>query len=183
MLEGRAEPYKGLLEIFDNHEEILLAIFIQNCLHPKNGQRVEAIKDGSYLEINSQFIARNYLTALLKQNLELELKAAESVINEQIEKLKQMHDVKVLLEAPDVFIAAAALSSLKFYIGKGDRSAFFKIILETDPAKIPDLYRKLQLVTNSDFMGMKLFNDKLCSPDSISRTMIFRLWLHTTRKN
>ena len=35
-LEGRAEPYKGILEIFDNHEEIALAIFIQNCLHPKN---------------------------------------------------------------------------------------------------------------------------------------------------
>jgi len=80
---------------------------------------------------------------LLKKNLELELKAAESAINEQIDKLTQMHDVKVLLEAPDVFIAAAALSSKKFYIGKGDRSAFFEIILNTDPATIPDLYRKL----------------------------------------
>ena len=94
-----------------------------------------------------------------------------------------MHDVKVLLEAPDVYIAAAALSSLKFYIGKGDRSAFLEIVLNTDPAKIPDLYNKLQLVTKNDFMGLNLFNDKLCSPSRMSRTMIFRLWLHTARKN
>lgn len=94
-----------------------------------------------------------------------------------------MHDVKILLEAPDVFIAAAALSSLKFYIGKGDRSAFFDIVLNTDPATIPDLYRKLQLITKSDFMQLELFNDKLCSPSQISRQMIFKLWLHTTRKN
>jgi len=36
-----------------------------------------------------------------------------------------MSDVKVLLEAPDVFVAAAALSSNSFYHGKGDRTAFF----------------------------------------------------------
>ena len=58
-----------------------------------------------------------------------------------------MHDVKVLLEAPDVFVAAAALSSQKFYQGKGDRTAFFNMVLEMDPAKIPDLGRKLCLVT------------------------------------
>ena len=75
-----------------------------------------------------------------------------------------MHDVKILLEAPDVYIAAAALNSLKFYIGKGDRSAFFDIVLNTDPATIPDLYRKLQLITKGDFLGLDLFNDKLCSP-------------------
>ena len=48
-----------------------------------------------------------------------------------------------MLEAPDVFYAAAALGSRKFLIGAGDRSAFLKMVLETDPQEIPDLYRKL----------------------------------------
>ena len=72
---------------------------------------------------------------------------AESQVNSQIAKLAQMHDVKMLLEAPDVFIAAAALGSKKFYQGKGDRTAFFEMVLEMDPSKIPDLGRKLCLVT------------------------------------
>ena len=44
-----------------------------------------------------------------------------------------MHDVKVLLEAPDVFVAAAAMNSMKFYVGRGDRTAFLKIVLSSDP--------------------------------------------------
>ena len=69
-LEGRAEPYKCLQEIFGNNEEVALAVLIQNCLHPKNAQRVEAIKDGSYVEIDSEVTARKFLSTLLKQSLE-----------------------------------------------------------------------------------------------------------------
>ena len=94
-----------------------------------------------------------------------------------------MHDVKVLLEAPDVFIAAAALSSQKFYQGKGDRTAFLNMVLEMDPAKIPDLGRKLCLVTQTEFLGLKLYNDKLVSDSKVNRKMIYKIWLHTNRKH
>ena len=95
-----------------------------------------------------------------------------------------MHDVKILLEAPDVYIAATALHDLRFYVGKGDRTAFFEIVLETNPSLIPDLYRKLQLVTQKEFMDLDLYNDgKLCSPERLGRKTIYRLWLHCVRKS
>jgi hypothetical protein len=94
-----------------------------------------------------------------------------------------MHDVKVLMEAPDVFIAAAALSTQKFCQGKGDRTAFFNMILESNPAQIPDLGRKLNLVTKDKFMGLQLYSDKLALCDRVKRKMVYLLWLHCCRKN
>ena len=81
-LSGKAEPYKGLLEIFGNDEEVALAIIMQNCLQPKNNHRVDAIKNGVYVEIDSKETARDFLTSLLKKSLEHELLAAESQVNE-----------------------------------------------------------------------------------------------------
>ena len=94
-----------------------------------------------------------------------------------------MNDVKILMEAPDVFIAAAALSSKKFCQGRGDRSAFFNMILESDPNKIPDLGRKLILVTQDKFAGLQMYCDKLANCDKVNRKMVFKLWLHCCRKN
>ena len=88
-----------------------------------------------------------------------------------------------LLEAPDVYIAAVALSETTFYEGKGDRSYFFKAVLEQNPTKIPDLGRKLKLVTDKTFMGLNLYNDKLCNPDKVNRNMIYKLWLHCCRRS
>ena len=93
-----------------------------------------------------------------------------------------MHDVKVLLEAPDVYIAAAAMNSMSLFMGKGDRTAFFNIVLSTDPTKIPDLGRKLKLLTSNEFMGLKFYNDKLLSADKVNRNMIHKIWLHCRRK-
>lgn len=182
-LEGRKVPHKGLLQIYENNQEIALAVLMQNCIHPKNSQRVQAVKDGTYVEINSAETARNYIKGLLKTHLEHELLAAESQVNAQIAKLRQMHDVKVLLEAPDVFVAAAALSSQKFCHGKGDRTSFFEMVLETDPNTIPDLGRKLILIAQNEFMGLKLYNDKLASNVKVNRRTIYKLWLHCCRKN
>ena len=77
-MEGREEPASGLLDFFDNNSEIALAVLIQNCLHPKNAQRVDAIKAETYVEIDSQETARNYLIELFKKNFATELKSAES---------------------------------------------------------------------------------------------------------
>lgn len=94
-----------------------------------------------------------------------------------------MHDVKVLMEAPDVFVAAAALSTQKFCQGKGDRTAFFNMILESNPKSIPDLGRKLILVTKDKYMGLQMYSDKLANCDRVKRTMVFKLWVHCCRKN
>jgi len=61
VIEGRAVPHQGFLQIYSNNTEIALAITIQNCIHPKNALRVSAIKDDTYVEIDSPLVARNYL--------------------------------------------------------------------------------------------------------------------------
>ena len=39
--------------------------------------------------------------------------------------------------------------------------------------QIPDLGNKLSLITQMEFMGLKLYNDKLCDPAKINRHMIY----------
>ena len=58
-----------------------------------------------------------------------------------------MQGVKVILDAPDVYSAAAVLISTDFYNGKGDRTNFIDTVLNSDPTKIPDLGGKLELLT------------------------------------
>ena len=67
--------------------------------------------------------------------------------------------MQILLTAPDVYFAAAAFSTKDFYYGRGDRTAFFKMILETNPKHIPDLGKKLALVTKTKFLDLELYND------------------------
>lgn len=66
----------------------------------------------------------------------------------------------MIVESPDVYVAAVALSHRDFFNGRGDRTTFFKCILDLDPRQIPDLGNKLVLVTESEFMGLKIYNDK-----------------------
>jgi len=44
-----------------------------------------------------------------------------------------MEDVKIMLEAPDVYYAAIILSKTAFFNGRGDRSAFFEVVCSSDP--------------------------------------------------
>ena len=97
--------------------------------------------------------------------------------------MQAMADVRRLVEAPDVYIAAVAMSQKAFYEGKGDRTTFFKIVKELNPARIPDLGRKLKLVTKSDFMGIPLYNDKMCQVERVNKKTIFELWMHCCRKS
>ena len=52
-LEGRDEPYTQTVQIFSGEPELLLAVLLQNSLHPKNSKRTDAIKDGKYVEIET----------------------------------------------------------------------------------------------------------------------------------
>lgn len=94
-----------------------------------------------------------------------------------------MEDIKVVFESPDVYIAASALISQSFFIGKGDRNAFFEVILASDPKTIPDLFRKLMLVTQKEFLGHKIYNDKVCNNTNVSKQTVYRLWLHCVRRH
>jgi len=109
------------------------------------------------------------------------LKSAESEVMNAFSKLASMSDLKKLVEAPDVFIAAVALSGKDFYEGRGDRTSFFECILELNPSGIPDLGRKIALVSKKEFMGLKLYNDKICNPERVNKQTVYRLWMHCCR--
>lgn len=94
-----------------------------------------------------------------------------------------MQDIKIVFESPDVYIAAAALIEQKFFIGKGDRNAFFEAILSSDPTQIPDLFRKLILVTKQEYYGHKIYNDKVCNNLHVRKNTVYRLWLHCVRRH
>ena len=72
-IEGRENAYKGLVEIFGGSKEMTFAMIIQNCMHPKNSQRTDSIKNGTYAEINSDEDAEKFLVKLLGRLLKYEL--------------------------------------------------------------------------------------------------------------
>lgn len=80
-------------------------------MHPKNANRVEAIKDGSYRVLKSRQDANEFLSNLLTANLSIEIKSIETEIKKEQESLQRMEDIKVVFESPDVYIAASALIS------------------------------------------------------------------------
>jgi hypothetical protein len=49
--------------------EILLAIYVQNQLHPKNAQRRDAVTNGTYVSINNNEQAGNFLAVKLQENM------------------------------------------------------------------------------------------------------------------
>merc|ERR1719310_1827367 len=99
--------------------ELIFSIVLQNLMHPKNSNRTEAIKGGSYVELTEHEQARKFLVELLQSNLKNELLGVESSVKNQMASLQQMQDVKLILEAPDVHHAAAVLIQQSFYNGKG----------------------------------------------------------------
>ena len=156
---------------------------LQNSLQPKNSQRTDAIKENKYIEIETLEQAQAFIANLITINLGNELKGAESTVLNALASMATLADLKKLVEAPDVFVTAVALSEKSFYEGRGDRTSFFKCIQDLNPARIPDLGRKLKLVTDKEFMGLKLYNDKLCEPERVNKKTIFNLWLHCCRKS
>ena len=87
------------------------------------------------------------------------------------------------MDAPDAFIAAAVLTSEQFFMGKGDRTKFFEFVLNSKPTQIPDLGKKIRLITAKKIGPHDIYNDKNCAPDRLNKTTIFKLWLHTVRRH
>lgn len=68
-------------------QELIFAILLQNLLHPKNSNRVEAIKSGLYKELKTAEEGRAFIVALLESNLKNELQGIESACKNQMASL------------------------------------------------------------------------------------------------
>ena len=51
-----------------------------------------------------------------------------------------------MLNAPDIFYAAAVLTRAEFFEGRGDRTKLIEFILANDPTLYPKLGKKLRLL-------------------------------------
>ena len=182
--EVKCEAFRSVrdLPMINQDDTILFAILVQNSLHPKNAQRVASVNEESYKEILTHSQAVEYLGDILKLHLTHELSAIESQIQVQFNKLEKQEDVRLILEAPDAIMGAAVLTTQPFYIGKGDRSTFIEIVLNSDPHKIKDLGNKLMLLTKNEFGGFKVYNDKLSSFEHFGKQTVYKLWMHCVRK-
>ena len=158
-----------LVEIFDSEEEYLMAVQYQNMFHPQNKNRTEAIKEGKYVFIDSKEKAHEYLLEQTKINMGTVALGVKSDVTSQLNKLQSSADLKIMIDSPDIFICTAAMNSIDFYEGRGDRTQFFEMILNLNPLQIPDLARKLKLVTQREYMGLKLYNDSMSKPDRVNK--------------
>jgi hypothetical protein len=69
-------------------------------------------------------------------------------------KMKSSADIRIMVESPDVFICTAAMNQIEFYEGRGERTTFFETILQLNANHVPDLARKLKLVTRKEYLGL-----------------------------
>ncbi len=70
----------SLKNLFNGEVVLFAAIAVQNAMHPKNANRVEAIKGGLYRELRSLDDANSFFSDLLTTNLKNEVMAIESEI-------------------------------------------------------------------------------------------------------
>ena len=66
--------------MIDNDKFIVLAMLIQNALHPKNHQRREAVTGKTYIEIKNRDSANSFLHNLVKYNLKNEVLGKETAL-------------------------------------------------------------------------------------------------------
>ena len=89
-LEGKEDKYSGLIDVFGGSKETALAIILQNCMHPKNSQRTDSIKNGTYVEIRTNKQAVVFLANLLSKHLKHELQNALAEVDEMFKELEQV---------------------------------------------------------------------------------------------
>lgn len=84
-----------------------------------------------------------------------------------------------MIEAKSVYLAAAVMNQKEFKNGCGDRKAIIDFILSADPSTIPDLVRKLRLLTCNSYYGNRIYSDGFkdeVQEFTIRKNIVFRLW-------
>lgn len=95
--------------LLGGESDIVFAIMLQNVMQPKNSNRTDAIKSNSYKELRTSEDALDFVNSLISQHFKNDLLSVETSCKNQIASLQQMQGVKLILEAPDVYLAAAVL--------------------------------------------------------------------------
>lgn len=124
----------------------LLAILIQNCQHNKNSDRVKAIEEKRYVEFLNMDQALKFLKETLAGKLKQNLLSLESALIKDIDSKKADVLVERILQAPDMFYAAALMIQNKLFCGKGDLKKFVDILGKRRSSEYKDIANKLVLL-------------------------------------
>ena len=91
------EPASDILAFFESEEEILLAVVLQNMLHPNNSNRTEAIKNRKYVEITSLQTACEFIEETVRSNLTNQLRQAHDDVKQAWEKLESVSELRLIV--------------------------------------------------------------------------------------
>lgn len=74
-------------KLLGGDSEVIFAVCLQNALHPKNNNRTEAIKNGTYKEIMTSEDAHSFINSLISSNFKNELMGIESECKNKVASL------------------------------------------------------------------------------------------------
>ena len=127
---GLTEVYKLLgfekaidlvgVPLIEGDDNILVAMLLQNTMHPDNSQRKTAIANKTYVGIKTHDEAMLFLEETLRSNLSIEIASRESAIKGGLNKAIQGVTAETIVKAPNFYISAAAMKQSSFSVGRGD---------------------------------------------------------------
>ena len=181
-----AKPVTAPIELplISGDAEILLAIYLQNMLQPKNAQRRDAVTNGTYVSILASEQAARYLTEILQENMKNRAQARTKVLIADAQKLLSNRGFNLMIQAPDFYHAAAVLiqSKLRF----ADRNKIFEEIIDKGDAIIA-FKDKLRLLNMDYYQEHRLYVDgyvkgKEEERAEATRQIHYKVWLELVRR-
>lgn len=174
------------MPLIDGDADVLLAIVIQNLMQPKNAQRRDAITNKKYVEIITAGDAQTFLRGGLEAVLKSKIGALGKELTAEAQSKLTKRGLSLFVSAPDVYYAAAVLTSTRYTIQ--DRTEFFEAVINAAGTPgCPDYERKLVLLNMEYYHGRRLYANgfKLLEErNAFLRPIHFKAWtdLVTKRK-
>ena len=148
------ETGAGELKGTPEERHVLTAVLLQNCLHPKNSQRRDAVERKEYREISSATEADQFFAWLLAKSFREEIQERK---NELLASLasNQLEAASVKFAATqDTFLAAGVLQGKTW---GGNLTPFYSKLQQQ---ACPHAFAKIQMLVNGHFRGVTLIADK-----------------------
>ena len=93
------------------------AVIVQNVLHQKNSQRLEAVTQGSFIDFSNDETAKKFLDQCLLDALTKLYRQQELAAMKHYQEESQNIIAQKVLMAPDIFYAAVLMKEEKMFLG------------------------------------------------------------------
>jgi hypothetical protein len=162
-------------------DQELIAICLQNKQYPKSSYKKEAIEAGTYIAINGEESAEEYLKNIFSESISKIAKSAA----QKVHKIAIKNNLKKLTvqfnATENIEEAAQMLHGTKK--GRGDIKVFTES-LQNDFSNLT--LEKIKLIDGQTYSGEVLYSDKnadnYSKQNGLSQKKIFNIWLHCVKK-